>query len=331
MKSILVSGVGSIGKKHIENFSKLFDCVDIVDINSNRVKEAKSKYKVRNHFKKTSEALSSQKYDAVVVAAPPHVHKEIATEVIKKKTNLFIEKPLGMHADGWEKLHQECEKNNLISYIGYCHKFIPYTTKLKQFMEKKIIGDVVHATMRWGSYLPDWHSWEDYKDFYMSKKDQGGGALMDESHGIDLVRFIIGEIDKVGAMVDNTSDLKMTSDDIALLILKMKNKSLVQINFDLSSRTPRINFEIVGKEGIIIWDRVENNLKIYTTNTKKWELIKFSKEDMLQMYPIQAKHFYDCIYNKQKPLTNIKDAILTQKIIDAAFKSNKTEKFIKID
>ena len=100
-----------------------------------------------------------------------------------------------MHADGWEKLHQECEKNNLISYIGYCHKFIPYTTKLKQFMEKKIIGDVVHATMRWGSYLPDWHSWEDYKDFYMSKKDQGGGALMDESHGIDLVRFIIGEIE----------------------------------------------------------------------------------------------------------------------------------------
>ena len=52
---------------------------------------------------------------------------------------------------------------------------------------------------------------------------------------------------------------------------------------------------------------------------------------MLQMYPIQAKHFYDCIYNKQKPLTNIKDAILTQKIIDAAFESNKTEKFIKID
>ena len=154
---------------------------------------------------------------------------------------------------------------------------------------------------------------------------------MDESHGIDLVRFIIGEIDKVGAMVDNTSDLEMTSDDIALLMLKMKNKSLVQINFDLSSRAPRVNFEIVGKEGIIIWDRVDNNLKIYTTDTKKWELIKFSKEDMLQMYPIQAKHFYDCIYNKQKPLTNIKDAILTQKIIDAAFKSNKTEKFIKID
>ena len=165
----------------------------------------------------------------------------------------------------------------------------------------------------------------------MSKKEQGGGALMDESHGIDLIRYIIGEIDKVGAMVDNTSDLEMTSDDVAQLILKMKNKSLIQINFDLSTRTPRVNFEIVGKKGIIIWDRIENNLKIFTTETKTWQLIKFSQEDMLKMYPIQAKHFYDCIYNNQEPLTNIKDAILTQKVIDAAFKSSATEKFIKID
>ena len=49
------------------------------------------------------------------------------------------------------------------------------------------------------------------------------------------------------------------------------------------------------------------------------------------MYPLQAKHFYDCIYGNQKPLIDIKDAIQTQKVIDAAFKSSETEKFIKID
>ena len=90
MKSILISGVGSIGKRHIENFSKLFDCVDIVDINPDRIKEAANKYKIRNYYQNTSDALSSQKYDAIVIAAPPHVHKEIATAAIKTKTNLFI-------------------------------------------------------------------------------------------------------------------------------------------------------------------------------------------------------------------------------------------------
>ena len=58
------------------------------------------------------------------------------------------------------------------------------------------------------------------------------------------------------------------------LTLKMKNGSLVQANFDLSSRTPRINFEVVGEKGTIIWDRVEHLLKIFTTKSKKWEIIK---------------------------------------------------------
>ena len=135
----------------------------------------------------------------------------------------------------------------------------------------------------------------------------------------------------MGAIIDNTSDLEITSDDVAFLTFKMKNGSLVQINFDLSSRTPRVNFEIIGKEGTIIWDRVENSLRVFTTKTKKWEVIKFSKENLLNMYPIQAKHFYDCIYGNQKPLIDIKDAIQTQKVIDAAFKSSKTEKLVKID
>ena len=331
MKSILICGVGSIGKRHIENFSKLFNTIDIVDIKPDRIKEVVSKYKIRNHYKDTTKAFLAHKYDAVIIATPPHVHKKIAIEVIKNKSNLFIEKPLGMNANGWQKLHYDCQKHKLISYIGYCHRFISYTKKLKELIQKKIIGDVVHANMRWGSYLPDWHPWEDYRHFYMSKKEQGGGALMDESHGIDLVRYIIGEIDKVGAIIDNTSGLEMTSDDVAFLTFKMKNGSLVQINFDLSSRAPRVSFEIVGREGIIIWDRVENNLKVFTIKEKKWKIIKFLKEDLLNMYPLQAKHFYDCIYGNQKPLIDIKDAIQTQKVIDAAFKSSKTEKLVKID
>ena len=35
-------------------------------------------------------------------------------------------------------------------------------------------------------YLPHWHPWEDYRSFYMSSVDGGGGALLDISHEIDL-------------------------------------------------------------------------------------------------------------------------------------------------
>ena len=81
--------------------------------------------------------------------------------------NLFIEKPLGMHAKGWKKLHNICKQKKLIAYIGYCHRLIPYTIKLKELIDNKIIGKIIHANLRWGSYLPDWHPWESYKNYYM--------------------------------------------------------------------------------------------------------------------------------------------------------------------
>ena len=89
MKNILICGVGSIGKKHIENFSKLFNTIDIVDIKPDRIKEVVSKYKIRNHYKDTTKAFLAHKYDAVIIATPPHVHKKIAIEVIKNKSNYF--------------------------------------------------------------------------------------------------------------------------------------------------------------------------------------------------------------------------------------------------
>ena len=42
MKSILICGVGSIGRRHIENFSKFFDFIDIADIDT---KKNKANYK----------------------------------------------------------------------------------------------------------------------------------------------------------------------------------------------------------------------------------------------------------------------------------------------
>ena len=64
----------------------------------------------------------------------------------------------------------------------------------------------------------------------MAKKEQGGGALMDESHGIDLLRYLVGEVKEVFAVVNAISNLKITSDDNAFLTLRMKNNSLFHIN-----------------------------------------------------------------------------------------------------
>ena len=188
----------------------------------------------------------------------------------------------------------------------------------------------MNANLTWGSYFPDWHPWEKYWTYYMAKKSQGGGALMDESHGIDLIRYFFGEPKEIFAMVDKISNLKMSSDDNAFLMLRMKNNMLINLGFDLISKPTECKINVRGSNGSLIWDRDEHKIKYYSGRTKKWKILKYSKKDFLNMYKIQAKHFIESIIKRKKPIIDINDALKTQEIIDKAFVSQKTGKLIKI-
>ena len=328
-KKLLVVGIGSIGKRQISNFSKYFE-IDVADVRKDRILETKKLYKINKSFTDYKIALNTEKYDAVAITVPPHLHLPVAKLAVAKNSGLFIEKPLGLSVKGWADIYKKCKKKKLINYVAYCHRFVPYLLRLKKLLNQKIIGEIYCAHLKWSSYLPDWHKYEDYRNFYMSKKSQGGGSLLDDSHGIDLVRYLLGEVKSVNALVTNISELEMTSDDSFFAILKMKNNKIVQMSFDLFSRTPRIFIEITGKKGTIIWDRVNHQIKIFNRQKKKWKIEQFNINNLMSMYPSQAKYFYNCLIKRKKTINNINEAIKTQQIIDASFKSNKKEKVVKI-
>jgi len=330
-KKILVIGVGSIGKRHAKCFEKLNYEIDIVDISKKRIMEAKGKIKVVDSFIDYRQALSTKKYSGVLVCTPPHLHLEMSSQVIKKNCNLFIEKPLGMNTNGWAKLFDECKKKKIVNYVAFCHRHINYIRKSKKIILDGKIGKILTGNIIWGSYLPDWHPWEKYYNFYMAKKNEGGGALMDESHGIDLLRFLAGEVEDVHARVLNVSSLKITSDDLTVMNCRLKNKSVFQLNFDLISRVPRVSIEIIGTKGSLIIDRVLNQIKLYSSRKKKWSILQFSQNDLLRMYDDQAKYFIDCINKKHKNHQDIADGIKTQKIIDKAFESSKKKKIMNVN
>jgi len=327
-KKLLVVGIGSIGKRHIDNFKDYFNQIDIVDTRDDRILEAKNTFNINKAYSNYKEALEKNSYNSIVISVPPHLHLEIARTAALNDINLFIEKPLGMNVNGWDEIIDICHKKKLKNYVAFCHRHIPYTASLKSLLDTNRIGDVYNFNLRWGSYLPDWHPHEDYRSFYMAKKDQGGGALLDESHGIDLVRYLFGEVHKVYASVGNFSNLEISSDDSAFLTMIFKRNIISQINFDLNARHPRINLEIVGEKGTIIWDRVKHLISVYDSESKEWSNQQFTKDDLMMMYPLQAKHFYDCINNDAIEMVNIKDALKTQEIIDASFLSSSQEKMI---
>ena len=120
-------------------------------------------------------------------------------------------------------MFEKIKQNNIKAYVAYCYRYIPSVNKLKKIINNKEIGKILSYRLIISSYLPDWHPWEDYRSYYMAKKEQGGGAIYDESHGIDLVRWLFDDIKTVYAEVGNISELEISADDVSILITNHYN------------------------------------------------------------------------------------------------------------
>ena len=157
----------------------------------------------------------------------------------------------------------------------------------------------------------------------MSKIEQGGGALLDISHEINLLQFLFGKVKFVsGSSVKTVSDLDITSDDLALSTLHFKNFS-AQIQLDLLQFEEERNFKIIGTRGSIKVDLVKNNISHYDLKSKKWKHhnIKFNFDNI---YYTQLRYFFSSIRkNKKVNLSTSSDAIHTMEIIEAIRKSSK--------
>jgi len=322
MDTIIIIGCGSIGRRHAKVFFNLgVKNIYAVDINKERLELIQKECNVKKVFTNLSEALS-EKIDCAIIATPPHLHSEIALKCANLKIHLFIEKPISVTTNGLDELNKLCSKNNLTCYVSYCYRYIPSVVQLKKYIDSNKIGKILSYRLWISSYLPDWHPWEDYRSYYMAFKEQGGGALYDESHGIDLVRWLFGEINSVQSNIGNVSNLEISSDDIAILISDHENGIKGSSHFDLLGRSPQIGMEIIGADGTIIWDRINPSIKIYDVTTKKWFEELFEADDTVSSYKYQAQAFIDNINNGKKLKNNLDSGRKTLEVLLASIASN---------
>ena len=76
--------------------------------------------------------------------------------------------------------------------MGNQFRFHPCIKKIHQLVKQKKIGKIISVQVENGSYLPDWHPYEDHAISYASKKKLGGGVVLTQIHDIDYLYWIFG-------------------------------------------------------------------------------------------------------------------------------------------
>ena len=325
---ILVCGAGSIGIRHIENLKKIGVIVLAWRNRKGLAKKLSEQYKIRV-YTCIDEAINNA--DGVVVATTTNTHIEIATKVIENNKALFIEKPL---SDSYKKITPFLEKikENHIIEVGFQLRAHPNLIKLNELIEKNEFGPLYTYRAVVGQRLDQWRPGTDYKKSYSANRDQGGGALLDLTHEIDLIQWLTGPINEIYANLATVSDLQMNAEDLVNLTLTNANNAVGQIQLDMLSPVYRRELELVFQKAVLRWDAVKGVL-IKTNSTGMVIVHKVSNEfNRNDMFMTQMKHFINRISDiGLKPSCSIQSGIAVQKIVEAAIVSNQNKTNTKVN
>jgi len=266
----LVIGYGSIGRRHADVLRSMGAFSEIAVLS----RQAGLPFGTI----RTLEEIPGLDPDYVVIASDTNLHYEqlrYLEEHLAGKT-ILVEKPL---FDGMYPL--VVRKNRV--FVGYNLRFHP----LLQLVKDKIAGRKLWNVLALcGSYLPEWRPGRDYRETSSAKKRTGGGVLLDLSHELDYVRWLIGEFNFGYAINEKASDLEIETDDLLLLSGRSIQGAAIQISLNYFTRPPVRRLLIDGADLSLQADLIANTMRL----SEQGSLSEFAFPDLQRDDTYLAQH-----------------------------------------
>lgn len=120
-------------------------------------------------------------------------------------------------------------------YVGYNMRFDP----ILQALRERLAGErAIAASLRVGSYLPDWRPGRDYRTTASALRAAGGGVLRDLSHEIDYAQWLFGPIERLTAVGGHASELEIETDDSFAILAVAERCPSLSLSLDYLDRKP---------------------------------------------------------------------------------------------
>lgn len=343
---ILFCGLGGIGQRHLRNLRTVLG--HELEVHAYRVRRQRIKlqdnltveegadleadYGVIVHTD-LSAALAA-KPQAVYICNPNALHIPIALQCAQAGVPVFMEKPLASDLQGVAELHALVEQHKLLFYVGYNFRFHPGLQRLKALVDARHFGHIIRVSAEIGEYLPNWHKYEDYRQMYAARADQGGGVILSQIHEMDLLYWFFGLPQSILCRGGKLSNLEIDVEDTATSLMQYRGEHgsfPIHLHQDFVQRPPVRTFKIIGDGGSAEIDLINLQLNVYDAQGQVVEHSDFDGFVRNDMFLEQARHFIDCVRGNATPQVNLFDGLQSLRLALAALQSLKRGAEVNLD
>ena len=319
MKALIV-GLGSMGKRRIRLLKGIDPSIEIIGVDT--WDERRNQVEEMGHKTFTSIAEAAQeKPDVAFVCTAPLSHYAILKELLTYKINSFTE--LNLVKDGYEELMALAKANDTVLFLSSTMLYRGEINFILDEVKKydKPVSYIYHI----GQYLPDWHPWESYKNFFVGNKRTNGCR---EIFGIEMPWLIeaFGNVTDVYSVSNKVTDLDIDFDDRYFVTLTHESGARGVLSVDVVCPKAVRNLEVYGEGLHLFWEGNPKALWKFNNDTKEKEFIntyesfehdsRYSDNIVENAYVDEMQNFLAVVKGTEQPKYSFEKDLYTISVMD---------------
>ena len=303
--NVIVIGLGSMGKRRIRLIKQINSECHIVGVDKkkNRRDEVEQLFGIDTC--ESLEVVLAQNCTCAFVCTSPLSHSSIINLCLKNNLHVFTE--INLVDDGYNENINLAKKKDLTLFLS--STFL-YRDEVKYIQEEvKKSNSLLSYSYHIGQYLPDWHPWENYTDYFIGDARTSGCR---EIMAIDFpwLYQTFGPMKNVKVVKGKKTNLKTTYPDCYLMLIEHENGVQGSVTVDVVSRKAIRNFEVYGEDLYLTWNgsvdglikydiekKIEKNINLYNQVDHQVGYAAFIVENA---YRSEVEKFFDVVSGKSK-------------------------------
>lgn len=245
---------------------------------------------------------------AAFICNPPLHHGETALKMLRLHCHVFSE--INLLSQDYDEMARLAKKNGRIYFLSSTFNY----RKDVQYIQKKLREKQERCfyTYHVGQYLPDWHPWESYQNFFVGDKRTNG---VREIMGIELPWLCkaFGKIEGAHAVSGKATELVLDYPDYTLLTLEHQGERKGSLCFDVASRKPVRRLEVVGEKMHILWEGTPDSLQEFNVEAGEMQRVETYADALTHRegynhlisedaYAEEIRCFFACLEGREQPL-----------------------------
>lgn len=324
---VLQIGLGSMGKRRIRNLRALgISDITGFDFREDRRKEAEDKYGIKTVDSLNDDIVSSR--NALIISTPPDKHLEYIQLAVKNATPAFVE--ASVIKEGLQTVATDAERKGVLIAPSCTFRFHPSIRTIKEIIQSNRYGKICNFVYYMGQYLPDWHPWEDIRDFYVGKRETSASREM-VPFELTWLADVVGMPDEVFAFYGKTLDMGVDIDDTYNVNLKFDG-FLGTLIVDVVSRVATRSLILNLERAHIRWNWEDKVVKVFDALDGRWinyyepsgqAAAGYNVNIVEEMYIEEMRAFIDAVEGRRHFPNTLDNDVKVLTILEKAEQTNK--------